>query len=62
VELAQDDEKFQVISSMEVSSYWNQMTCISNRHQHFALHTLNLGDTNFRYFEMKVSEIKKKMN
>ncbi|XP_011065391.1 PREDICTED: major royal jelly protein 3-like [Acromyrmex echinatior] len=62
VELAQDDEKFQVISSMKVSSYWNQMTCISNRYQHFALHTLNLGDTNFRYFEMNVSEIKKKMN
>ncbi|KAG5335505.1 MRJP5 protein, partial [Acromyrmex charruanus] len=57
VELAQDDEKFQVISSMKVSSYWNQMTCISNRYQHFALHTLNLGDTNFRYFEMKLHNI-----
>ncbi|KAG5320207.1 MRJP1 protein, partial [Pseudoatta argentina] len=62
VELAQDDEKFQVISSMKISSYWNKMTCISNRFQHFALNTLNLSDTNFHYFEIKVSEIKKKMN
>ncbi|KYN16381.1 Major royal jelly protein 5 [Trachymyrmex cornetzi] len=59
VEIAQDDEKFQVISSMKVSNYWNKMICMSNRYQHFALHTLNLGVTNFRYFEIKLPEIRK---
>ncbi|XP_018346756.1 PREDICTED: major royal jelly protein 3-like [Trachymyrmex septentrionalis] len=59
VEIAQDNEKFQVISSMKVSNYWNRMICMSNRYQHFALHTLNLGVTNFRYFEIKLPEIKK---
>ncbi|XP_018401315.1 PREDICTED: major royal jelly protein 3-like [Cyphomyrmex costatus] len=62
VKLAQDDEKFQVISSMKISSYWNKMMCISDRFQHLALNTLNLGDINFRYFEINLSEIKKMMD
>jgi len=35
---------------------------MSNRFQKYVLNTLNLSDTNFRYFEMKLSEIQKIMN
>ncbi|KAG5320206.1 MRJP1 protein, partial [Pseudoatta argentina] len=62
VELAQDDEKFQAIISMKSSYYWDKMTFMSNRFQKYVLNTLNLSDTNFRYFEMNLSEIQKIMN
>ncbi|XP_018401274.1 PREDICTED: major royal jelly protein 3-like [Cyphomyrmex costatus] len=62
VELAQDDEKFQVINSMKVSNYWNEMICMSNRYQNYLMNISNLSDINYRYFEIKLSEVQKIMN
>ncbi|XP_018343196.1 PREDICTED: major royal jelly protein 1-like [Trachymyrmex septentrionalis] len=62
VVLAQDDEKLQSISQTDISTYWGQLTGLSNRFQKYALQTYNLSDINFRYFEMNLDEIFKKIN
>ncbi|XP_018396201.1 PREDICTED: major royal jelly protein 5-like [Cyphomyrmex costatus] len=58
--LAQDKEKFQSVSSMTASSYWDKLICMSDRFQR--LYTLNLKEINFRHFEMELSEILKEMD
>ncbi|XP_018396175.1 PREDICTED: major royal jelly protein 1-like [Cyphomyrmex costatus] len=60
--LAQDDEKLQVISSIEIISYWNQLIGHSNRFQKYATDTYNLSDINFHYFEMDLAAILQEMN
>ncbi|KYM97330.1 Major royal jelly protein 1, partial [Cyphomyrmex costatus] len=62
INISQDDEKFQVINSMKVSNYWNEMICMSNRYQNYLMNISNLSDINYRYFEIKLSEVQKIMN
>ncbi|XP_018396173.1 PREDICTED: major royal jelly protein 1-like [Cyphomyrmex costatus] len=60
--LAQDDEKLQVIGSMEIISYWDQLIGLSIRFQKYATDTYNLSDINFRYFEMDLAAILQEMD
>ncbi|XP_018363991.1 PREDICTED: major royal jelly protein 1-like [Trachymyrmex cornetzi] len=62
VVLAQDDEKLQIISQTDISTYWGRLTGLSNRFQKYFQQTYNLSDINFRYFEMDLHEIFKKMD
>ncbi|KYM97323.1 Major royal jelly protein 1 [Cyphomyrmex costatus] len=62
VTLAQNYEKLQAISSIKVSRYWNKLICLSDRYHLFVLGTVNLNEINFRYFEMDLSKVQKKMN
>ncbi|KYN16379.1 Major royal jelly protein 3 [Trachymyrmex cornetzi] len=60
--VAQDDEKLQAISSMKASYYWNKFIGISNRFYRFVLDIVNVNEVNIRYFEMDLTEIRKKMD
>ncbi|KYM97326.1 Major royal jelly protein 1 [Cyphomyrmex costatus] len=62
IKLAQNDEKLQGISSLKTPYYWNKLIGLSDRYHLFALGIANLKDINFRYFEMDLAEIQKKMN
>ncbi|XP_018401267.1 PREDICTED: major royal jelly protein 1-like [Cyphomyrmex costatus] len=62
VTLAQNDEKLQAISSLKASFYWNKLIGLSDRFHLFVLGTVNLNEINFRYFEMDLAKIQKKMD
>ncbi|KYN19172.1 Major royal jelly protein 1 [Trachymyrmex cornetzi] len=60
VVLAQD-EKFQVLCTSVVLSYWGKLMSLSNRFQRFVLGIINLDEINFRIFEMDLAKIQKIM-
>ncbi|XP_018401317.1 PREDICTED: major royal jelly protein 1-like [Cyphomyrmex costatus] len=60
--LAQNDEKLQGLPSLKASSYWNKLIGLSSRYHLFVFGTVNLNEINFRYYEMDLAEIQKKMD
>ncbi|XP_018396172.1 PREDICTED: major royal jelly protein 2-like [Cyphomyrmex costatus] len=58
--ISQDSKKLQIISGLKYSSYWDQLTYISDRYQRFVLGTVNLDEIHFRYIEMDITDIREK--